>query len=385
MVEKKRVLMYSTGRVLAERQTGGIKRFLELTKYLCRFYDVTLCSQDDNSVSSITALKYHIQLKTPSPKWWYKPFPQELRIFFENYSLLKMIKKDKYDYVIVFDVPPAMGLSLMRIRNIVLMIRKDLIACADAASKHSFFSIFFNKSFLWFCESFCLKKANLICCQCNYDLNSLKKRHPLLSNLIGDKSFVQINNVNPLWTQDSHQVLDSASFCFNDGYGFKICFVGDFDNLRKGQDIMLEAARRLRNDEDIHTYIVGGGDSLDEFKKAYPDKNITFTGRLKYPKSIMSRCDLVVVPSRTDSCPNVILEAFDLGIPVIGSKAGGIPELLLDDNALFDLDVVSLEHAIRIIKDNSNLRKDIIKKQEVRKLELTFDWGERITRRIIQN
>ena len=384
MGEKKKILMYSTGCVLAERQTGGIKRFLELTRYICKYHEVTLCSQDDNNVSSYMALSSHIQIKKPSTKWWYKPFPQELRIFFENIGVLKRIKKEKFDYVIVFDVPPALGLSLLRVKNIVLMIRQDLIACVDAATKHSFFSVVFNKSFLWLSESVCLKKAYSICCQCNNDLLALRKRHPLLSNVINNKSFVQINNVNPSWVQDSLQECDPTSLIVNDENEFKICFVGDFDNLRKGQDIMLEAARRLSGGNDIHFYIVGGGDNLNEFKKAYPEKNITFTGRLKSPKQIMSKCDLVVVPSRTDSCPNVILESFNLGIPVIGSRVGGIPELLLDDNALFDLNVDSLERIISIIKNNSDIRIDITKKQEIRKKTLTFDWGERIANLIIQ-
>ncbi len=384
MDEKKKILMYSTGCVLAERQTGGIKRFLELARYLCKYHEVTLCSQDDSTVSSYMALSSHIHIKKPSTKWWYKPFPQELRIFFENYGVLKRIKTENFDYVIVFDVPPSLGLAILRIKNIVLMVRKDLIACVDAATKHSFFSVMFNKFFLWLSESVCLKRANSICCQCNYDLITLKRRHPLLSNAINNKGFIQINNVNPSWAKDSHQEIDSTSLFMNDEDGFKICFIGDFDNLRKGQDIMLETARRFRDDNEIHFYIVGGGDSLNEFKKAYPDRNITFTGRLKSPKQIMSKCDMVVVPSRTDSCPNVILESFNLGIPVIGSRVGGIPELLMDDNALFDLNVDSLERTISIIKNNRDIRKNITKKQEVRKMELTFDWGERIANLILQ-
>jgi glycosyltransferase involved in cell wall biosynthesis len=37
---------------------------------------------------------------------------------------------------------------------------------------------------------------------------------------------------------------------------------------------------------------------------------------------------MVVVPSVQDNSPNVVIEAISLGIPVIGSDAGGIPELL---------------------------------------------------------
>jgi glycosyltransferase involved in cell wall biosynthesis len=46
-------------------------------------------------------------------------------------------------------------------------------------------------------------------------------------------------------------------------------------------------------------------------------------------------CDVVVVPSRMDGRPNVILESFALGVPVIGSNVGGLPELIQDQEAGF--------------------------------------------------
>jgi len=46
-------------------------------------------------------------------------------------------------------------------------------------------------------------------------------------------------------------------------------------------------------------------------------------------------CDAVAIPSLYDGLPNVALEAGALGIPVVGSTAGGLADLLVDgDNAL---------------------------------------------------
>lgn len=381
---RKKILMYFSGRLQTEGQTGGIKRFGELTTYLCNYHDVTLCSQDDNEVSKDISLTSHIQLKQPSHKWWNKLFPQELKIFLANIATLKRLKKDKYDYIIVFDVPPSLGLALLRINNIVLMIRKDLLACADAATGHSDYSSFLNKAFLWLSESICLLSVCKICCQCEYDLKTLKKRHPLISRIITKKSFVQINNVNPSWLQKTPKEMDYSLNNINTN-SFNICFIGDFNNLRKGQDILLKTARVLSDDPNIHFYIIGGGEYLEEFRELYQGNNVTFTGRLKTPSSIMLKCDLVVVPSRTDSCPNVVLESLNLGIPVIGSRVGGIPELLIDDNALFDLNVDSLVKCIKNLKENSELLAEIEKKQQKRKNDLTFNWGERITEKILNS
>ena len=141
----------------------------------------------------------------------------------------------------------------------------------------------------------------------------------------------------------------------------------------------------LSDDPNIHFYIIGGGEYLDEFIELYQGNNVTFTGRLKTPSSIMLKSDLVVVPSRTDSCPNVVLESLNLGIPVIGSRVGGIPELLIDDNALFDLNVDSLVKCVKNLKENSELLTEIEKKQQKRKNDLTFNWGERITEKILNS
>jgi glycosyltransferase involved in cell wall biosynthesis len=43
---------------------------------------------------------------------------------------------------------------------------------------------------------------------------------------------------------------------------------------------------------------------------------------------LLSTIDLVIVPSNQDNSPSVIGEALSVGVPVIGSDAGGIPEVL---------------------------------------------------------
>lgn len=64
-------------------------------------------------------------------------------------------------------------------------------------------------------------------------------------------------------------------------------------------------------------------------------KKVIFTGWVKNPLDFMHDFDILVIPSLYEGCPSVILEAFSLNVPVFGSKAGGIPELLGHDELMF--------------------------------------------------
>ena len=64
---------------------------------------------------------------------------------------------------------------------------------------------------------------------------------------------------------------------------------------------------------------------------------------------------MVVVPSRSEGCPNVILEAMALGKPIISTKTSGGVELLENGKygLLCDINSNSLFHAMRKMFDKS--------------------------------
>ena len=120
--------------------------------------------------------------------------------------------------------------------------------------------------------------------------------------------------------------------------------VGVFGVLepRKGQDVFLRAAARLRNDwPEVMFWIVGQAALRD--KKAYVDGlealaasselagAVRFTGYRDDMVALMKAMDVVVQPSvEHESLSMVLLEALTLGRPVVGTHVGGSAEAVRD-------------------------------------------------------
>jgi teichuronic acid biosynthesis glycosyltransferase TuaC len=89
----------------------------------------------------------------------------------------------------------------------------------------------------------------------------------------------------------------------------------------------------------------------------YGDTDPGRPGRLTYVGSrphlgvakYLSAADVLVLPSYSEGLPTVIVEAGSLGLPVIASAVGGIPELLGDGRGtlLPDVSVGSIAAALR--------------------------------------
>lgn len=99
----------------------------------------------------------------------------------------------------------------------------------------------------------------------------------------------------------------------------------------KGHRTLIEALKRPEL-EDCHLLIVGDGPDRSRLEAMISDlhlgKRVHMLGHRNDVTAMMKLADIVVVPSNTESSPNVVLEAWAARRPVIASKVGGIPELI---------------------------------------------------------
>ena len=123
----------------------------------------------------------------------------------------------------------------------------------------------------------------------------------------------------------------------------------------KGQRYVIEAISRLsKQGYDINYYLVGGGDSsrLADFADKHGVKNkVHFMGVYPHHKifDFMQDIDLYIQPSNAESHGRVVLEAFSVACPVIGSTTGGIPELVDKQYVFIRKNVKDLESKIKDI------------------------------------
>ncbi len=106
--------------------------------------------------------------------------------------------------------------------------------------------------------------------------------------------------------------------------------VGRFAH-EKGFDLLVEAMAHLPLRRLV---LIGDGperSSLEALAASLGiEDRIRFAGWMSEPWGTRIRPDLVVVPSRFDAMPLVVLEAMRAGVPVVAARVGGMPELVVD-------------------------------------------------------
>lgn len=119
----------------------------------------------------------------------------------------------------------------------------------------------------------------------------------------------------------------------------KILGAGRFSH-EKGFDLLLEAADKL-NRESIAFKIYLYGTGLEEERlRQMVDKlslqdRVEFCGFVDDIKPIMREMDFLIMPSRSEGMPVIILEAWSQKLGVVATKVGGIPLMIRDgDNGL---------------------------------------------------
>jgi glycosyltransferase involved in cell wall biosynthesis len=107
-----------------------------------------------------------------------------------------------------------------------------------------------------------------------------------------------------------------------------VVFVGELRRL-KGVDVLIEALSLIAVQRSVSATIVGSGPEAAEFQALAQARGlaaIKFPGALP-AREAFARGRLLIVPSRAESLPYIVLEAAAAGVPMLATNVGGIPEV----------------------------------------------------------
>lgn len=173
-------------------------------------------------------------------------------------------------------------------------------------------------------HSFMLRYADAVCLVSRTMLG-----HPWLKKLGHDHLRTIPNGIPPLVQEDSFPEDEISEFCRN---GYTIASIGRLSR-EKGYDYLIEAFARFRCDEeDAGLLILGEGRERGFLEEIIRRKGLS--GKVLLPGyrdkawRYLKYCKVFVLSSETEGFPITLLEAMQVGIPVIATKVGGIPELV---------------------------------------------------------
>jgi len=112
-----------------------------------------------------------------------------------------------------------------------------------------------------------------------------------------------------------------------------VTHISNFREVKRVRDVVRVFAR-IRRAMPATLVMIGDGperaDAEREAQELKVETDVRFLGRLGNVATLLRASDLFVLPSQSESFGLAALEAMACGVPVVGSRAGGLPEVVDD-------------------------------------------------------
>ena len=139
-----------------------------------------------------------------------------------------------------------------------------------------------------------------------------------------------------------------------------LCHISNFRPVKRTEDV-IRIFEKVRAQKDCKLMLVGDGPDRYACERLCRElqlcQDVIFLGKVRDTVHVLDIVDLFLLPSQTESFGLAALEAMAIGIPVVSSNTGGIPEVNLhgisgylsdvgqtDEMANYVLDILHPEH-----------------------------------------
>lgn len=105
-------------------------------------------------------------------------------------------------------------------------------------------------------------------------------------------------------------------------------------SFEKGPDLLIDAFARLA-DATTLLCVIGDGSERESTRalaaRAGVAERVVFAGARRGASLLLAAFDVVVLSSRTEGTPMIVLEAGAAGVPIVATPVGGVPDALGED------------------------------------------------------
>lgn len=170
-------------------------------------------------------------------------------------------------------------------------------------------------------------------------VNKLMVTDPrLISAKVSESRLYVVENGIRLNVMNNHQnnaksnLLDKFA-----GGSFIIGAIGRISN-EKGYEDLIESVRMLRDKgHDVKAIIIGEGTLLNELQDKVSQldlhNHVLFPGYMENAKNYFRYFNVFVISSLTEGMPITLLEAMHAGVPVVATRVGGIPDMIVNEKS----------------------------------------------------
>ncbi|MFD1357963.1 N-acetyl-alpha-D-glucosaminyl L-malate synthase BshA [Fictibacillus halophilus] len=143
-----------------------------------------------------------------------------------------------------------------------------------------------------------------------------------------------------------------------------IVHISNFRPVKRIQDV-IKAFSLIRKEMPSKLLLIGNGPELtvacELVRELNIEDDVLFLGKQENVGELFSICDLKLLLSEKESFGLVLLEAMACGVPVIGTRIGGIPEVIVDGETGYMVEVgdtaAVADKAISLLKNDERLRR----------------------------
>lgn len=147
-----------------------------------------------------------------------------------------------------------------------------------------------------------------------------------------------IPNVIPARQPAAHQVVEQRTRLLQDsGAQYLVGYVGRMIESKGVHTFIQTIAELRRKNVNVAGVLVGGGDPLyieklrNLARELHLTRHVQFMGFAARPEEYIAACDCILFPTNREALPNLLIESFMLGKPIIVSAIPQLKELVVSN------------------------------------------------------